>query len=165
VTVASAFAMCGFAAPVMAQTAPSVAQTAPSFAQTVPSFGQALGNETLEGVVVRFVPRSPYELGLLDDRGYLDTVRLHEKTIMFPIGFVLEVGMHVRVLGFNGGSTFTANEIDTPLPPAELLQVPSWYGEWDGTRHATGVPAWRNPPAPSFVNPPAPAFVNPPAPR
>lgn len=154
---ASAITVCGFAAPVMAQSTPSVAQTVPSFAQTAPSFGQALGNETLDGVVVRFVPGS-YELGLRDDHGYLDNVRLHDKTIVFPIGLRLRPGMRVRILGFNGGNAFTANEIDRAIPPrlAPVLREPSWYGEWDGTGRSTAAAGSRNPPAPAFVNPPAP---------
>jgi hypothetical protein len=162
---ASAVTVCGFLGLVMVQAAPSLAQTAPSFAQA-PSFGQALGNETLDGVVVRFVPRTPYELGLRDDQGYLDTVRLHDKTLMFPIGFRLRLGMRVRILGFNGGNAFTANEIDRALPPrlAPVLREPSWYGEWDGTGRMTATAGSRHPSAPAFVNPPAPAFVNPPAP-
>jgi hypothetical protein len=155
---ASAVAVCGFVGPVMAQTAPSFAQA--------PSFGQALGNETLDGIVVRFVPGS-YELGLRDDQGYLDAVRLHEKTIMFPIGLRLRPGMRVRILGFNGGNAFTANEIDRAIPArlAPVLREPSWYGEWDGTGRSTAAAGSWNAPAPAFVNPPAPAFLNPPAPR
>jgi hypothetical protein len=147
--VASAVAVCGLAGAV-------TAQTAPSFAQTAPSFGQALGNETLEGVLVRFVPRTPYELGLRDDRGSLDTVRLHDKTLIFPIGLKLRLGMRIRVLGFNGGSAFTANEIDRALPPPSFVPEPSWYAEWDGSGRASAASFVNNPPAPAFVNPPAP---------
>jgi hypothetical protein len=134
---------------------PVVAQTAPSSTQGAPSFGQALGNETLDGVVVRFVPGA-YDFGLRDDHGYLDTVRLHDRTIIFPIGLSMVPGMRVHVLGFNGGSAFAANEIEWADPALPVLEVPAWYREWDGTRQSTGPPGFRNPPAPRFVNPPAP---------
>jgi hypothetical protein len=126
---------------------------APAAAQTAPSFGQPLGNESLNGVVVRFV-RGTYDLGLRDDNGFLDNVRLHETTIIFPIGLTLRPGMRVQIRGFNGGTAFTANEIDGPLRYAPLLQQPRWYAEWDATGR-TRVSGW-NPPAPAFVNPPAP---------
>ena len=127
----------------------------PAVAQTAPSFGQPLGNQTLEGVVVRFVPGT-YELGLRDDNGFLDNVWLHDKTIIFPIGITLQLGMRVRILGFNRGSAFTANEIDGPVkrPVAEGL-APAWYAVWDATTRAPAA-GYRNPPARAFVNPPAP---------
>jgi hypothetical protein len=125
----------------------------PAAAQTAPSFGQPLGNETLDGVVVRFA-QGTYELGLRDDNGFLDNVRLHDTTIIFPIGLTLRPGMRVQIHGFNQGTAFTANEIDGPLR-RPLLQEPRWYAEWDATRRPP-VSGYRNPPAPAFVNPPAP---------
>jgi hypothetical protein len=127
----------------------------PAAAQTAPSFGQPIGNQTLDGVIVRYV-HGTYELGLRDDNGFLDNVRLHDKTIIFPIGITLELGMRVQILGFNQGTAFTANEIDSPLRgPVPVGQEPTWYAVWDATarQHVTG---YRNPPAPAFVNPPAP---------
>ena len=127
----------------------------PAAAQTAPSFGQPLGNQTLEGVVVRYV-HGTYELGLRDDNGYLDNVWLHDKTIIFPIGITLQLGMRVRILGFNRGTAFTANEIDGPVErPVPVSEDQPWYALWDASAHRPGS-VYRNPPAPAFVNPPAP---------
>ncbi len=83
-------------------------------------------------------------------------MRLHDKTIIFPIGLTLQLGMRVQILGFNQGTAFTANEIDAPVRgPESSLQRPGWYALWE----ATG-----RPPASDYRNPPAPAFINPPAP-
>lgn len=126
---------------------------APAAAQSAPSFGHPLGNQTLEGVIVRYA-QGTYELGLRDDNGFLDNVRLHDKTIIFPIGITLQLGMRVQILGFNQGSAFTANEIDGPLPrPVAVSLEPAWYALWDATARPSG---YRNAPAPAFANPPAP---------
>jgi hypothetical protein len=138
--VALAISGCGFTQQVAAQTAPS--------------FGQPLGKEGLDGIVVRYA-RGTYDLGLRDDNGFLDNVRLHDRTIIFPIGVTLLLGMRVHIVGFNQGTAFTANEIDLPPRHRPVLQEPRWYAEWDATRRPPGF-AYRNPPAPPFVNPPAP---------
>jgi hypothetical protein len=127
----------------------------PAAAQTVPSFGQPLGNQRLDGIVVRFA-EGTYDLELRDDRGILDTVRLHDHTIIFPIGTTLAPGMRVRIVGFNAGNAFTANEIDAARRTLRDARTePRWYAEWDGTRRGRAR-AYGNPPAPAFVNPPAP---------
>ena len=127
----------------------------PAAAQTAPSFGQPLGNQTLEGIVVRYV-QGTYELGLRDDNGFLDNVRLHDKTIIFPIGITLQLGMRVQILGFNQGAAFTANEIDSPLRgPVPVAPEPTWYALWDASARPP-LSGYRNPPAPALVNPPAP---------
>jgi hypothetical protein len=84
-------------------------------------------------------------------------VRLHDKTIIFPIGLTLRPGMRVRIVGFNQGNAFTANEIDAP-PPSRVppAYAPQWYGEWNGTAQPAGT---------RYLNAPAPPFANPPAPR
>ena len=126
----------------------------PAAAQTQPSFATPLGNERLNGVVVRFAQGS-YELGLRDDNGFVDNVRLHDKTIIFPIGLTLRPGMRVHIVGFNQGSAFTANEIDGPRPRrVASIREPQWYAEWNGTANAPAAP-YLNPPAPPVANPPA----------
>jgi hypothetical protein len=128
--------------------------TQPAAAQTAPSFGQPLGGERLDGVVVRFL-RGTYDLGLLDDNGFLDNVRLQDRTIIFPIGLTLRPGMRVEIVGVNQGAALMANEIDGPPRHRSVLHEPRWYAEWDATSHPPGF-IYRNPPAPPFVNPPAP---------
>jgi hypothetical protein len=129
--------------------------TAPAAAQTAPTFATPLGNERLDGVVVRFA-QGTYELGLRDDNGFVDNVRLHDKTIIFPIGLTLRPGMRVRIVGFNQGNAFTANEIDGPRPRrVAFVREPQWYAQWNGAA---------NPPASPYLNAPAPPVTNPPAP-
>jgi len=126
----------------------------PAAAQPAPSFGQPLGNETLDGIIVRYLPGT-FELGLRDDRGFLDTVRLHDRTIILPIGVTLVTGMRVSIVGYNQGGAFRANEIDrTPPPPPSALPPPDWYAVWVGPNRP-GTSATVNPPAPTAFNPPA----------
>ena len=127
----------------------------PAAAQTVPAFATPLGNERLDGVVVRFT-QGTYALGLRDDHGFVDNVRLHDKTIIFPVGLTLRPGMRVRIVGFSQGAAFTANEIDGPLRTRDIaLRQPHWYRQWDGAA---------NHDASRYVNAPAPPVTNPPAP-
>lgn len=121
---AGALLICGLAAPVAAQ-------------QTTFT-GQSLGDQRVDGIVVRF-KEGTYELGLRDDRGNLDTVELHNRTIIFPIGADLTPGQRVSIVGRADGTSIVANEIDLEDPAS-----PAWYSLW-----VAG-------PGKTFYNPPTP---------
>jgi hypothetical protein len=55
-----------------------------------------------------------FHLTVLDDRGSVDSVQLHQGTIINPTGLSLASGMTVTITGYGAGSSFNANEIDTP---------------------------------------------------
>ena len=55
-----------------------------------------------------------YALQVKDEKGYVDNVQLHQGTIINPTGLTLAPGMVVSIMGYNAGSSFAANEIDTP---------------------------------------------------
>jgi hypothetical protein len=57
---------------------------------------------------------SKYRLQVRDDRGFMDRVELHQGTVINPRGLQLQPGMAVTIFGYNRGSVFGANEIDTP---------------------------------------------------
>jgi hypothetical protein len=116
--------------------------TGPAASQEFPSYAQPLGDARLSGIVVRFAPGS-YDLGLLDDRGFVDSVVLHHGTIIVPIGIDLAPGMRVSVVGHNAGTSFVANEIDRDDRRAE----PAWYNRWVAPHRATA----QNPPAPPIA--------------
>jgi hypothetical protein len=87
------------------------AQDAPSYAHpAVPSYGTQ--DQEIHGRIIGF--DGAYVVELRDDRGYVDTVRLHQGTVINPIGLTLGQGMVVSIDGYNAGSYFSANEIDTP---------------------------------------------------
>lgn len=69
-----------------------------------------------------------YHLTVLDDRGFFDSVQLHQGTIINPTGLSLASGMSVTITGYNAGSTFDANEIDTPY----AYDGPVYYGGYPG---------------------------------
>ena len=121
--------------------------TGPADAQEVPSYAQPLGDARLSGTVVRFAAGS-YDLGLLDDRGFVDRILLHQGTIIVPIGIDLAPGMRISVVGRNAGASFVANEIDRD----DRRAGPAWYDRWVAPNTATA----QNPPAPPIVNPPVP---------
>ncbi len=54
-----------------------------------------------------------YGLRLRDDRGYIDSVTLHQGTVIVPAGSTLKSGMLVKITGSVSGTTFTANVIRT----------------------------------------------------
>jgi hypothetical protein len=67
-----------------------------------------------------------------DDKGYLDSVELHRGTIINPTGLTLAAGMRVKILGYNAGTVFEANEIDVPYRYADLPPAPTYYGPYPG---------------------------------
>jgi hypothetical protein len=119
--------------------------TGPAAAQEFPSYAQPLGDARLSGTVVRFQPGS-YDLGLRDDRGFVDRIVLHQGTIIVPIGIDLVPGMRVSVVGHDAGGSFVANEIDRD----DRLAQPAWYDRWVAPHTATA----QNPPAPPIVSTP-----------
>jgi hypothetical protein len=117
--------------------------TGPAAAQDSPSYAQPLGNARLSGTVVRFEPGS-YDLGLRDDRGFVDRIVLHQGTIIQPIGIDLAPGMRVAVVGYDAGTSFVANEIDRD----DRRAPPAWYHRWVAPHAA----AAQNPPAPPIAH-------------
>src|SRR5271154_7151768 len=84
-------------------------------AQDVPSYSQPeaqAADQQIRGRVTAF--DGGYNLEVRDENGYLDNVVLHDGTIINPTGLTLAPGMVVSILGYNAGSYFTANEVDTP---------------------------------------------------
>jgi len=102
-------------------------QPPPSYAQPeTPSY--ATQDDQIHGRIAAFDGK--YDLQVRDDRGYLDHVRLHDGTIINPIGLTLAPGMVVAIDGYNAGPVFEANEIDTPY---------TYYG---GVPYYLGHPWW-----------------------
>lgn len=92
------------AAPLAAQ-----AQIAPYYAHSAPDGG---AEAQIHGRILNF--DGAYSLHVRDEKGYVDAVELHQGTIINPTGLTLAPGMVVSIMGYNGGSFFAANEIDTP---------------------------------------------------
>jgi hypothetical protein len=55
-----------------------------------------------------------YTIEVNDNNGYVDNVSLHDGTIINPTGITLQPGFPVTIYGEPNGSTFEANQIDTP---------------------------------------------------
>lgn len=55
-----------------------------------------------------------YTLHVRDVRGYVDTVSLHQGTVINPTGIRLVPGFSVTITGHPSGRVFVADEIDTP---------------------------------------------------
>jgi hypothetical protein len=101
-----------------------------ALAQDVPSYARpAVSNadETIHGRI-RSVDGA-FNISVDDDRGFIDSVQLHEGTIINPTGLTLSEGMSVTILGVNAGDTFDANEIDTPYTYSGPLPTPVFYGD------------------------------------
>jgi hypothetical protein len=96
---------------------------APAAAQPVPSYASGSSDETIHGTVAAVNGR--YSITVRDARGFLDNVTLHRGTIINPTGLSLAPGQAVTILGRNEGSTFAANEIDTPYA---LYPAYGYYG-------------------------------------
>ncbi|MGP6158135.1 MAG: hypothetical protein ACLPYS_11640 [Vulcanimicrobiaceae bacterium] len=94
-------------------------------AQPVPSYAKpAISEDQIRGRITSF--DGGYNLTVRDERGYVDNVRLHPGTIINPTGITLAPGMVTSILGYNAGSYFAANEVDTPY--TFYGDVPYYYG-------------------------------------
>jgi hypothetical protein len=101
-------------------TAP--AQDLPSYARPAPyNQDQAVRGriDSIDGT---------FHITVRDERGYLNSVELHQGTIINPTGLTLAPGMSVTILGYGQGNTFFANEIDTPYTYAGPVPAPVYYG-------------------------------------
>jgi hypothetical protein len=106
----------------MAQPAPPMnAAPPPSYAAPV-----AGGDEQITGHISAITGK--YTLQVRDNRGYLDNVTLHQGTIINPTGLTLAPGMQVTISGINAGSSFAANEINTPYTVALVQPLYPGYG-------------------------------------
>ncbi len=72
----------------------------------------AHGEESVRGRIASIDGK--YNLTVRDDRGYVDSITLHDGTVINPRGLRLAPGQAVTIYGHNAGRTFAANEIDTP---------------------------------------------------
>ncbi len=98
----------------LAALAGAIAAFAPLAASAqngLPSYATA-ADETVRGTITSF--DGAHTVYVRDAHGYIDHVTLRDGTIINPTGLRLEPGMSVTVLGRTQGSTFAANEIDTP---------------------------------------------------
>lgn len=120
--LAAATLALALAAPVLGQT------KTPSYAAR-PSY--ASSEETIRGRILSFDGR--YDLRVRDVRGFVDSVRLHQGTVISPTGLTLAAGMSVTIYGENRGRFFAANEIDTPYHEQAIVPVPVYpypYPYW-----------------------------------
>jgi len=111
-------------------TAVSLAFPIAAQAQDVPSYAvqQYAEDQNIHGRVIGF--DGAYDLSVQDERGYTDNIELHPDTVISPIGLTIAPGMVVSVLGYNAGSYFSVNEIDTPYQVYN--DVPFYAGHpWD----------------------------------
>ncbi|HTZ53776.1 MAG TPA: hypothetical protein VMB20_01840 [Candidatus Acidoferrum sp.] len=103
--------LAAFAALALLTPLAAVAQDAPSYAQPQVQAGYT-DDQQIQGRISSF--DGAYSLTVQDSRGFVDNVELHDGTIINPTGLTLAPGMVVSILGYNAGSYFAANEVDTP---------------------------------------------------
>jgi hypothetical protein len=105
--IAALIAALFMAAP-LAAPAPAAAQEAPTYSAGSPTND----GEQIHGRILTF--DGAYSVQVRDEKGYVDNVQLHQGTIINPTGLTLAPGMVVSIMGYNAGSYFAANEVDTP---------------------------------------------------
>ncbi|MGA3037925.1 MAG: hypothetical protein ABSE64_10650 [Vulcanimicrobiaceae bacterium] len=106
--------------------ATQAAQAQPAPIQTLPSYAQPNSQQTIKGRIQSIV--DPFHITVADSKGYVDTVQLHQGTIINPTGLTLAAGMSVTILGYSAGDHFDANEIDTPYTYSGPVPGPVYYG-------------------------------------
>ena len=81
--------------------------------------------ETIHGTITGFDGK--YTLYVRDVKGYVDHVSLHDGTIINPTGIRLQSGYPVTITGHADGSSFAADEIDTPYRKVYAAGYPYAY--------------------------------------
>jgi len=112
----------------------AVAQSEPAAAppSSPPSYATPSNDEQIRGTISA-VP-GKYALLLRDRRGFVDSVALHQGTVINPTGLKLQPGMEVAIAGKNSGATFDADVIDVPgamvfvAPPAPDIGLGFGWG-------------------------------------
>ncbi|MBV8148473.1 MAG: hypothetical protein JO092_05220 [Candidatus Eremiobacteraeota bacterium] len=69
-----------------------------------------------------------FNITVQDQNGYLDNVELHQGTVINPTGLTLASGMSVTIDGYDNGSVFEANVINTPYQYSGPVATPVYYG-------------------------------------
>ncbi|MGC2128673.1 MAG: hypothetical protein WA629_01130 [Candidatus Aquilonibacter sp.] len=82
--------------------------------------------ETIKGTISSF--NGATTMYVNDVRGYIDDVTLHQGTIINPTGIRLQPGYPVTITGRPSGSTFLADQIDTPYRIVYGYGYPAYYG-------------------------------------
>jgi len=95
----------------------------------VPSY--ATTDETIRGTIVALTGK--YALTLQDERGFMDSVTLHDGTVIGPTGVTLQTDEAVTIVGHAAGSTFVADEIDV-----DGTDAGSSYGDAAGGNYYLG---------------------------
>lgn len=103
--------------------------------EPMPSYAVAKG-ETIKGTISSF--NGAYTMYVRDVRGYIDNVTLHQGTIINPTGIRLQPGYPVTIYGRTSGSTFLADQIDTPYRITYGYGYP-YYGGYPYPYPAYGV--------------------------
>jgi hypothetical protein len=104
----------------------SLTTTAPAVAKTEATPSYTIGPEDhIRGRIAQITGK--YSIEVRVKKGYIDNVSLHSGTIINPIGITLEPGFRVTIYGQPSGSTFVANEIDTPYKYTSVAYTPYPY--------------------------------------
>ena len=101
------------------------AQTVPPGA-ALPPYATPATDQQIRGKISAITGK--YTLQLRDERGYIDSVTLHQGTIITPTGLTLQPGMRVTITGVPEGATFAANQINTPYTVTVLQNAYPYYG-------------------------------------
>jgi len=132
-------ALCAGPAAALAQSGPS---GLPSYA--APATGPANNDEeTIHGKIASIDDADSLQVN--DDRGFVDSVKLQQSTIINPTGTQLQPGMAVTIGGAARGNVFAATHIDVALAPGP-----------QGPAAQAPVPQMPAPPPPdaAYVQPP-----------
>jgi hypothetical protein len=118
-------------------------------AQPAPSYADQ--GEQIHGTIASIGGK--YTIYVRDARGFVDTVQLHDGTVINPTGLTLAPGQTVTISGRTDGHAFAADEIDTP------------YNIDDGVAYAPAYAPYYVAPYPYYAYYPAyalsyPAFIS-----
>ncbi len=82
----------------------------PAYASGPPSYATGGQTETIKGTIYSMSGR--YAVVLEDERGFEDSITLHDGTVITPVGLSLGAGQVATITGHTDGKTFAADEVD-----------------------------------------------------
>jgi hypothetical protein len=110
--------------------------------QSAPMPPYAVGqDDVIRGTIANF--NGATTVYVRDVHGYLDNVTLHKGTIINPTGIRLQPGFPVTISGHADGTTFVADEIDTPFHRTYAVYGPAYAYPVVGLGWGWGWHGWR----------------------
>jgi hypothetical protein len=95
-----------------------------------PTYAAADGGDSIKGRITGFDGK--YTVYVRDKQGKVETVELHQGTVINPTGIQLEPGYKVTIYGYQAGNSFDANVVNTPYHYIPTVVYEPYFPDYFG---------------------------------